>query len=216
MTMPEGPPNQPGYQPPSGQPPSPGPVGYPYPQQPPAGPPSYYPQPGQPGYQAPPPKRGGHTGLIAFGVLLLIIAVLGGGFWLFRDRLSGGVGDLQVGDCIDEPSATETITDVQHQPCSDPHDGEVFLLITDPTSSDASYPATTHFLQLAGDQCIPAASTYLGESLSSRSELDIGYFYPTADSWGSGDRGITCYLYMVDGSKMTGSVRSSTASPAGG
>ena len=42
-----------------------------------------------------------------------------GGFVL-RDRLSSNAGDLAVGDCFDEPTASaETIEDVQHQPCTE-------------------------------------------------------------------------------------------------
>ena len=109
---------------------------------PPPGPPASYPPPGpaQPyvpagptGYPQPPmapPKRNRRTGLVALGVLVLLIVLIVGGLALFRDRISGDVNSLAVGDCIDEPSTTDAISDVQHQPCTEPHDGEVFAVLT--------------------------------------------------------------------------------------
>ena len=117
MTMPDG----------SGAPPGGG-----YPNQPPPGPPSYTPA-GPSAYAQPaPPARNRRSGLIALGVLVVLIVLIVGALYLFRDRISGDVNSLQVGDCIDEPSSTSSITDVQHQPCTEPHDGEVFAILTYP------------------------------------------------------------------------------------
>jgi hypothetical protein len=158
----------------------------------------------------PAPRRGsGRSGLIRLGIVVGIVVVLAVGFWLFRDRLSGQVGDLQVGDCFDLPGNDTSITDVQHQPCGEPHGGEVILLITDPSGSDADYPASDHFRALAAAQCLPAASTYLNADFSGRLDLNLGFFYPTSDSWGNGDRGLTCYLYNFDGSQLTAPLKNS-------
>src|SRR5436190_10680442 len=130
MTMPNGSGTtgpQPSYPPPSMPP------GYP-----PAGPPSYL----QP---APPPARNRRSGLVALGVLVILIVLIVGGLALFRDRISGDVNSLQAGDCIDEPSSTSSITDVQHQPCTSPHDGEVFATITHPATSGPAYPGKDAF-----------------------------------------------------------------------
>ena len=53
-------------------------------------------------------------------MLVVLIVLIVGGLAFFRDRISGDVTELQVGDCIDEPtSSASSITDVQHQPCTD-------------------------------------------------------------------------------------------------
>jgi len=39
--------------------------------------------------------------LVIFGVLVVLLVVIVGGVYLFRDRITGDVNDLQVGDCID-------------------------------------------------------------------------------------------------------------------
>lgn len=208
MTMPQepGPPTT-GYP----APPPPGPE----PSYPPPGPPSYSPAPGQPGYSAP-PKRRRRTGIIALLILLGLVIVIVGGLYLFRDRITGDVNSLQVGDCIDEPSSSTSVTEVQHQPCADPHDGEVFALITYPGDSSAAYPGASAFDDAVTAQCLPAVATYTGRSLTEvdAAGLSYAYFYPTTSSWSSGDRGVTCYMAKADGTKMVGSVRAATTSHA--
>lgn len=197
-------PQDPGTTPPSY---APGPQGYP-----PAGPPSY-PPPGPAGYMPPPPAPKSARGpLIRVGIIVGIVVIIIVAFFLFRDRLSGDVTGLQIGDCIDEPAATTSVTDVQHQPCNAAHDGEVFMVLADPATGD--YPGADHFRTLAVEQCVPAAAAYLGiASFDTRTDIDAGYFYPTAVSWAGSDRGVTCYMYRVDGAKLTGPLHGIGASP---
>jgi len=206
VTTPSGP--EPGYPPPPQQPapaptyPPPGPGGY---EAPPPGPTSYAPM-------APPPKpnSGRRTGIIILATLAVIVILIVGGLAFFRDRISGDVGQLQVGDCIDEPSSTTSITEVQHQPCSEPHDGEVFALITYPGADGAAYPGSDAFRQTVIQQCLPLVETYTGRTQDeiAAAGLTYAWFYPTTSSWtDQNDRGITCYITRDDSQKMTGSVK---------
>jgi hypothetical protein len=204
MSMPEGQ----GPPPPTGYPgtvaPEPGPS------YPPSGPPSYAPS-------APPPAKtsGRRTGLVILATLAVIIILVVGALWLFRDRISGDVNGLQVGDCIDQPSSSTAITDIQHQPCTEPHDGEVFALITHPAANDAAYPGKDAFRDLVVQECLPQVQVYTGRTLDEidAAGLTYAWFYPTTSSWtDSDDRGITCYLARDDETKMTGSVRAGGAS----
>lgn len=206
MTMPDGsvPPPGGGYTNPPPPPPQYAPP------QPPVGPPSYA-EPAQP------PAKKNRSGLYALGVLVILIVAIVGGLALFRDRISGDVNQLQVGDCIDEPSNASSITDVQHQPCTQPHDGEVFANLTYPGDNSAPYPVlTTSFDDFVSTNCLPLAEQYTG-----RTQAEIGaagysyaYFYPTSSSWTeNNDRGVTCYIEKSDGTKMTGSLRSTTGAP---
>jgi hypothetical protein len=190
--------------------PPPGPQGY---TPPPAGPQGYTPPPAGPqGYTPPPPaRRSNRRGLVVLAVAVVVLVVIFGGYFLFRDQLTGNVNELQVGDCIDVPGVSTTVTDVQHHPCGEPHDAEIFALVTDPANGD--YPGDDHFRGIATAQCVPAASTYLGTDFNSRDELDAGFYYPTTDSWSHGDRGIICYLYRIDGGKLTVSVHGIGDSP---
>jgi hypothetical protein len=196
----------------TGRLPEPGQGQYPNPYQPPGQP--QYSGPSQPAYPPPPPpasrRRGGFVGL----AVLLVVAVAIGGFFLFRDRLSNEVGSLEPGQCFDRPAEGQsTVTDVQRQPCNEPHDAEVFANVTHTAAAGAPYPATTEFDDLAGDECIPALQTYTGLSLAELVAMDLnfGYFYPTSDGWGHGDRVVTCYTGPTDGSKTTGSLRNTGA-----
>jgi hypothetical protein len=193
---------------------------------PPPGPPSYPPTaPGQPyvpagptGYAQPPmapPKRNRRSGLVALGVLVVLIILIVGGLALFRDRISGDVNALAVGDCIDEPSSTISISEVQHQPCAELHDGEVFAVLTYPGGNDAVYPGTSAFSDYVREQCLPAVQAYTGRTLDeiAGAGLTYAYFYPTTSSWDDNDdRGVTCYLEKDDGTKTTGSFRAAAPS----
>lgn len=221
MTTPDGsaPPPGGGY-PTNPPPPPPGPSSYP----PPAGPPTYpAPGPSQPYPPAGPEAyaqstmvkpRSRRTGLIALGVLALLVIVIVGALALFRDRISGDVGALKVGDCIDEPAATTSISEVQHQPCTEPHDGEVFALLTYPGANGAAYPGTGAFTDYVREQCLPAVETYTGRTIDEidAAGLAAAYFYPTTSSWTDhNDRGVTCYIERDDGQKMLGTVKAAGA-----
>jgi len=173
-------------------------------------------QPSYPPPAAPRSRRG--SSLIGFGVLLLIIVVIGGGIYLFRDRLTSSADELRVGDCIDEPAGTADIKEVQHQPCSDPHDGEVFAVVTHTAPMGTAYPAESEFRDLANDECLPALQTYTGMDLATvvTQGYDFSAFYPSPEGWDGGSRDVTCYIVKADppGGKITGSLKvGAAASP---
>jgi hypothetical protein len=57
-------------------------------------------------------------------IRIAIIAVIAGGAYILRDRLTANAGDLKVGDCFDDPTG-EQVKDVQHHPCTESHTAEV-------------------------------------------------------------------------------------------
>jgi hypothetical protein len=134
-----------------------------------------------------------------------IIAVIVVAGLILRDRLSGNAGDLQVGDCFDEPTQTQDVSDVQHHPCTDAHDAEV-IFVGDHPDSD-TYPGVDAFDTFVLTQCVPAFEAYTGRDWETDTELDLGYFYPTADGWPSGDREVACYVARLDGVSMSASVK---------
>ncbi len=235
MSTPDGP-GQPGYPPPEqpgGQPayppppvsppapayppppapgpdwtPQPGPQGYPQP-----GPQGYYPQPGQPGYAPPPKKSNRRTWVILAVVGIIIIAVIGG-LALFRDRLSGEATALALGDCIDLPTAETTFTEVQHQPCNEPHDAEVILVFTHPAPPGEAFPVVSGFEDFALERCLPAFESYVGRDYETDPDLVLGYFHPTLSGWGEGDRGFTCHAKRIDNAKLTATIRAAGPLPS--
>jgi Septum formation len=144
---------------------------------------------------------------LQIGIIGVIIVAAIGAF-VFRDQLSGSASDLKVGDCFEVP-AGDVITDVQHRPCTDPHDGEVFV-VADYTGPDATYPTQDSFDAWAATACIDNAfAAYVGDSFDARQDIDIGYFFPQEDGWNSGDRGMICYLTPISGGTVSVSYRKS-------
>jgi hypothetical protein len=140
----------------------------------------------------------------AIGVFSLV------GF-LFRDFLSGNVGDLKVGDCFDAPALATpdaTVNDVQHHPCADAHGGEVFF-IGNIAGAASAYPADETFTSFVRDQCLPAYRSYTGRDFDTDATYDFQWLTPTSSGWAKGDRTINCFVLRVDGEPSKGSVRAS-------
>jgi len=203
MTQTPGPNAMPGSNPtPAGPPP--GPMGY---QAPPSGP---------MGYQPPPVMAPKKSNKLALGILaILAIIVVGGIVYavLTRDSSTGAVDALQVGDCIDEPAGSDTITEVQHQPCNTPHDGEVFAVLTNPAGPDEAYPVVSGFDDYIQTNCVPLWEAYTGRSWAYDTELSLSFLHPTITGWADGDRGFSCYLTRTDGEKLNASVKGIGSSP---
>ena len=144
--------------------------------------------------------------LLSIGVIVLIA----GGAFLFRDRITGGADDLKVGDCFDLPTtATETVKDVQHHPCDDSHTAEVFFVTTHPAAKGAPYPSEAALHAYLSDTCTTALEVYVGAAKADLYEL--GAFYPTDEDWNKDERGVTCYLTLLDESPMTTSAKAKAA-----
>jgi hypothetical protein len=205
---PQSPPPPP-YAPPPGQQPEQPPqwgTGAPPPQVP------YTPMP----QQQPPAKRSSGGIVRSIVGTLIVIALIVGAYLLYRAVTNtAAVNEIAVGDCVDLPSNDSSISELQKQPCTSPHDAEVFLNITDPAAKGAAYPITLHFDNLASEQCVPAATAYLGTDFELQEALTIGYLYPTSSSWDeSNDRGITCYLKNDNDTKLTVPLKNSGAQPS--
>lgn len=165
--------------------------------------------------QAPPPKsRRGE--FIRLGILLAIVVVIVGGFFLFRDRLSNEVTSLQIGECFDLAEGVTEVSEVQRQPCNDPHDAEVIAVLIHPAAASEAFPVVSGFNDFIEEKCVPVFETYTGRTFATDTELSLGRFQPTLSGWGGGARGFTCYLSRFDEAKVTTSFRAgprSTASP---
>ena len=143
--------------------------------------------------------------LAGWGVRIAIIAVIVVAGFLFRHRLSSNAGELKVGDCFDDPGAIAEVSDVQHHPCEEAHTSEV-IFVGEMSGDNATYPADDTILEFVSVNCIPAFGTYTGRQYDGVT-LDVGYFHPTSDGWGKGDRGVICYAYNIDGVPTTGSLK---------
>ena len=121
--------------------------------------------------------------------IIVVVLVIGGlaavGFVL-RDRLGASPGGLQVGDCFQVPVG-DTVSSVQHQPCTEAHDGEVFVVRDYAGARRVSHGRPVRAWVAA--ECIDKEfPVYTGASYDDRDDLTVAFFYPPEDAWANGER----------------------------
>jgi hypothetical protein len=148
-----------------------------------------------------------------FAVLIPALVLLGCGAPAERND-SGEVvasGDIDVfhtkiGDCFDDQSYDDEVSDVPGVPCMEPHDNEVYALFD---TALESYPGEDEMFEMATEQCIERFDAYVGMPYED-SILDVFPLIPTLSSWKQlKDREIICVLYHLDQEKLVGSMMGS-------
>ncbi|HEU0206640.1 MAG TPA: septum formation family protein [Pseudolysinimonas sp.] len=117
-------------------------------------------------------------------------------------NVNADVFSIKVGDCLNDATATGTVTTAPIVPCSKPHDSEAYASIT---MKDGAFPGTDAVKAQADQACPDAFPDFVGIAYND-STLSISYYYPTSDSWANGDREILCTVYD-DGVKTTGTLK---------
>jgi hypothetical protein len=110
---------------------------------------------------------------------------------------------LKVGDCFVIPNGT-TIQTVEKHPCTESHNAEVIFV---GEHDGTTYPISLTLDRYIDENCVPAFEPYVGRPFESDPAMTIGYFYPSRETWDSGDRTITCYVSQPDDGPMTESVK---------
>ena len=116
------------------------------------------------------------------------------------------VFELELGTCLDDASVPEgaDLADIPQVPCDEPHDSELFGIIT---IDDDTYPGADVLIDKGQNGCQLRFGDFVGIDFRS-SALDFHFYYPTPSSWSQGDR--TIYCMVVDpGLKVTGSLEGS-------
>lgn len=131
-------------------------------------------------------------------VPIAVVALLAAAVFATRAPSGTTAFTLRAGDCLDVPTDAN-VGDITTLPCDGPHDAEVFVaqsLAVPSPSGYLPYPGEQAIATWVGDNCGPAAvSAYTGTASSSRPDIVVGYFFPTADAWAHGERQVTCYLH---------------------
>ncbi|MFE9647967.1 DUF4190 domain-containing protein [Streptomyces sp. NPDC006365] len=165
-------------------------------------------------------KKGEHgKGMALAGVILsglgtafLAFAFASGGAAEFWERFKEGAQEgtafsVDKGECFDTPegSLEGVAYDVDKVPCADKHDGEVFANFQ---MGDGSYPGDAAITEAADEKCYTLQPAYAMDSWAVPDNVDIYYFTPTRQSWGLGDREISCLFGNKEPSAgLTGSLR---------
>lgn len=155
------------------------------------------------------------VGLVRRFPFVIVVGIVAVGGIVFREHLSGAAADLRVGDCIELPAGTGEVSEVQHRPCTDPHDAEVYHVFDIESAAmggPRSFPSDDEFDAIMDPQCTPAFDRYTGLEFDTAVDFNWGAFTPGVAGWNDGDREVTCYIVRVDGSEISGSMRAATSS----
>ena len=156
-----------------------------------------------------PAGLGSSGGYIVRNIVLRlgILAVIGIAVVILRPFIMGNAGDLKLGECFDDPGEVQSVEDVQHHPCTDPHTAEVVYVGTLTAAKDAPYPSDAQLQTMVGATCIPAFNVYTGLDFDTDTEWTMGYFTPHAEDWGNGDRSVVCYATRIDATATSTSIK---------
>ncbi|MGV0746108.1 septum formation family protein [Mycolicibacterium sp. XJ870] len=171
----------------------PGPPGYG--PRPPYGPGHGYPPPPPQPYSSEsgplpvPPKKSSTLKWVVIGVTALVVLVVAAGaaFYFLSDRGSTEATEVKTGDCLAEIPDSTRVLYVQTVSCDQPHKGEVFAVMLMP---DGAFPGDAEVIKYT-DKCGPALAEYSPAAVDDPANRLL-VLYPTADSWQSGDRMVTC------------------------
>ena len=111
---------------------------------------------------------------------------------------------VKVGDCLEKPSSSE-VKDVTIIPCPQDHDFEAFAATNLQVSASPGDAAIT---QKAEDFCSKEFATFIGKPFDA-SGLEMTYFFPTSESWKTGDKEIVCLVGAAAGAQTKGSLKGS-------
>jgi len=110
---------------------------------------------------------------------------------------------VRVGDCFNDSSSMDEVSDLPGVPCNEPHDNEAFALF-DVTVEN--YPDGDAMGELAYSSCMERFESFVGRDYES-SSLEIFTMYPSSESWQQNDREVVCAVYDMDANKLVGSVK---------
>jgi hypothetical protein len=138
-----------------------------------------------------------------------LFALIGVGALIARPFLTGGAGDLKVGECFDVPAIGQTVEEVQHHPCTDAHSAEVVFVGKFTAAEGVAYPALDVLDEDVASLCVPAFDTYTGLAFQTDPDWTMGYFYPLSEDWDKGDRDLVCYATRIDEAVTSSSIKQS-------
>ena len=154
----------------------------------------------------------------AMGLVGVVLGGCGGGESFDGTRDDSGAiveaGDVRVnavriGDCFNDSAPAgevdESVVVVLAVPCVEPHDNEAFHL---GSLVDGEFPGVEAVKGQVFEACVTQFESFVGMNYD-ESSLDVAYIYPSAASWGEGDRGFVCAVYDLDKAKLTGTMRGS-------
>ena len=104
--------------------------------------------------------------------------------------------DTQLGDCYNElPGDGETFSSVKAVPCNEAHQFQLFYQGTSSLTSFSEEAARTEAEDICDDEANNLFNQMSAIKYDAFKNADLGYFFPTSESWSSnGDRRIECLI----------------------
>lgn len=119
---------------------------------------------------------------------------------------------IEAGECFNEylfRGRTDFVQEVTTiVSCRNPHDREAYFKTEYPGGETDNYPLDDELKRWADDICLEEFEGFVGREYV-LSQLEIGTFVPSFESWVDGDRNVICYLYPDKGGRLRDSVRNS-------
>ncbi|NBM15104.1 septum formation family protein [Streptomyces sp. GC420] len=116
------------------------------------------------------------------------------------------VFSLAVGDCYNPNSGTAEGEEfaIEIVPCAEPHEGQV---VGEFKIDDAgAFPGDDEVSAIADERCPVEAQKFAPDTWALPEGVGILYYHPTAESWATGDRAVSC-AYAKETGKFSGSVK---------
>ncbi|GGZ15331.1 hypothetical protein CP967_03390 [Streptomyces nitrosporeus] len=116
------------------------------------------------------------------------------------------VFSLDTGDCYN-PSSGKTEGEevsVEIVPCDEAHEGQVvggFKI-----EGETAYPGDDGAAAIAEKRCPAESLTYVSDTWAVPEGVSLFYYYPTAASWATGDRSVSC-TYAKESGTFSGSLK---------
>jgi hypothetical protein len=157
-----------------------------------------------------PPKPQRKKTFVVIGIVVALVVAAGIAAAIFsnkakRDDATGQVTkegsltvfDLKDGDCFNNvPANDKEVMSVNAVPCGQPHDAEVLAQVT--VTASGAYPGVDKIAAEVEQLCVDKVGDRIQRSPIT-DQLDMFYFYPTAESWTrQNDRGGTCVAASND------------------
>jgi hypothetical protein len=124
---------------------------------------------------------------LVLSALWVLVLLAGIAFYLIVGGGSVEANEVKAGDCLEEVPDSGLVITLDTAPCDEPHQGEIFAVMTMP---DGDFPGQ-FAIEEYQNKCAPELAKYSPEAAD---DPEVGLFvlYPSQDSWGDGDRTVTC------------------------
>jgi len=109
------------------------------------------------------------------------------------------VFSLTTGDCYNpnsEATASEEFS-VEIVPCEEAHEGQVVGEFS--IEGESAYPGDDGASKIADERCPAESQKFISDTWAIPKGVDLFYYYPTSESWKTGDRSVSCTYAMETG-----------------